>query len=314
MHILISSAYALHTQKGNSITAKRVAALLQSAGHQATAICTKTLPSCDIVIALHATKTLANSRQFKKANPSGQLIIYLTGTDLYKDQQQNSDDFYEALELADHLVVSQPASLDSIPNQFLEKSSVVPASVLLPALEDIDPPQQPSVSLVGHLRAVKNPFLLNKALQALPELALHAYALGGALDPEMGEVAKDFEREDTRYQWLEDVPYQKALSWIQQSTLMLNTSHSEGGSNAIAESVALGTPVLASKIEGNIGILGTDYSGYFEPDNAASLAQLIQRSLTDSDFLAQLQQQIDERQELFSPERELRAWLQLIQG
>ena len=137
MHILISSAYPLSSPKGNSITAKRIATLLKKSGHTAEAINTDMPPPADTMIALHATKTLAASKRFKVHSPKGKLIIYLTGTDLYKEQANNNPDFHEALVLADILVVGQRASLASIPAEFLEKSHFVPASVLLPPLKNV---------------------------------------------------------------------------------------------------------------------------------------------------------------------------------
>jgi len=40
----------------------------------------------------------------------------------------------------------------------------------------------------------------------------------------------------------------------------------------IIEALASGTPVLASRIDGNLGLLGDDYAGVFEPGEATGLA------------------------------------------
>ena len=265
------------------------------------------------MIALHATKTLAASKRFKVHSPKGKLIIYLTGTDLYKEQANNNPEFHEALVLADILVVGQRASLASIPAEFLEKSHFVPASVLLPPLKNVSPPPSPSLALTGHLRPVKNPFLMNLALKELTELKLDAFTLGAALDPNMLNDVEEWQQADSRFHWLDDVPYTEALSWIEQVDFTLNTSHNEGGSNAVAESIVLGTPVLASKIEGNVGMLGDDYLGYFEPNSASSLARLIRRATTDRSFHQKLLQQITSIQENFLPEKETAGWLKLLQ-
>jgi glycosyltransferase involved in cell wall biosynthesis len=313
VHILINSAYPLSSPKGNSITAKRIAKLLTQAGHAAQAINTDMPPPADAMISLHATKTLAASKRFKVHSPNAKLIIYLTGTDLYREQTNNNPEFQEALILADVLVVGQRASLASIPADFQDKSHFVPASVLLPSLKKVSPPPSPSLALIGHLRPVKNPFLMNIALVELVELKLDAFTLGAALEPSMLADAEAWQLADSRFHWLDDVPYTEALSWIEQVDFTLNTSHSEGGSNSVAESIVLGTPVLASKIEGNVGMLGDDYLGYFEPNNASSLARLIQRSITDHSFHKKLLQQIAELQENFLPEKEVAGWLKLLQ-
>ena len=46
-----------------------------------------------------------------------------------------------------------------------------------------------------------------------------------------------------------------------------------------------GTPVLASRIAGNVGMLGADYAGYFEPDDAEGLAALLQRCRDEAAIL-----------------------------
>ena len=312
MHILITSAYPLSSPKGNSITAKRISTLLSQAGHTADAINTDMPPPADVMIALHATKTLAASKRFKVESPNGKLIIYLTGTDLYREQANNNLEFTEALILADALVVGQNASLKSIPADYQSKSHFVPASVLLPPLKKVPPPPSPSLALIGHLRPVKNPFLINMALKELDALKLDVFTLGAALEPSMLANVKTWQLADPRFHWLDDIPYAETLSWIQQVDFTLNTSHSEGGSNAVAESIVLGTPVLASKIEGNIGMLGDDYLGYFEPNNPSSLVKLIRRSITNSSFHQTLLQQITELQKNFLPEKEIEAWLKLL--
>jgi glycosyltransferase involved in cell wall biosynthesis len=312
VHILVSSAYPLSSPKGNSITAKRIASLLSSAGHIAEAINTDMPPAADVMIALHATKALAASRRFKTQSPNSKLIIYLTGTDLYKDQPTNNPEFFEALSLADTLVISQPASLDSIPNCYKAKTSLVPASVLLPAVQHVSPPPSPSIALVGHLRPVKNPFLMNQALAQLSALDVHAYTLGAALEPNMINEVNRWQKEDSRFKWLDDVAHAKTLSWMSQVNFTLNTSHSEGGSNAVTESIMLGTPVLASSIEGNVGLLGRNYLGYFEPGCSEELAKLINRALTDQDFSNDLALQIKELQPRFSAQKETDGWLSII--
>ncbi|MFC4992608.1 glycosyltransferase [Rubritalea tangerina] len=312
MHIIVSSAYPLSSPKGNTVTAKRITDLLYMGGHTAEAINSDMPPSADAMIALHATKTLDSSKYFKAQYPKSKLIIYLTGTDLYQDQPNRRQEFYDALNLADALVISQESSLNSVPGPFRSKTFCVHPSVFLPEESTVPAPPKPSFALVGHLRPVKNPFLLNRALDIIRSVELHAYTLGSALDPDMVKAALEWQYHDPRFKWLYNVPYPQALSWMRQVDFTLNTSHSEGGSNAVAESIALGTPVLASRIEGNVGLLGDDYEGYFEPDNAASLAKLIDRAIHDSSFSDTLHAQIESLQPKFHPDQEIDAWLKIL--
>jgi glycosyltransferase involved in cell wall biosynthesis len=86
----------------------------------------------------------------------------------------------------------------------------------------------------------------------------------------------------------------------------------EGGAHVILEAVQSGTPVLASQIDGNVGMLGADYSGYFELGNDAQLAALVQRCAAQPAFLARLQSQCAQRAPLFAPQNEKRLVLNLL--
>ncbi len=44
--------------------------------------------------------------------------------------------------------------------------------------------------------------------------------------------------------------------------LLVQSSVMEGGANAVAEALAAGVPVIASRIAGNVGMLGENYPGY----------------------------------------------------
>ena len=80
----------------------------------------------------------------------------------------------------------------------------------------------------------------------------------------------------------------------------------------IVEAVTSGTPVIASRISGNVGMLGAGYSGYFEPGDAPGLARLLQRALRDPAWLARLREQCAARRPLFRPAVEARAVRSLV--
>ena len=62
----------------------------------------------------------------------------------------------------------------------------------------------------------------------------------------------------------------------------------EGGANVVVEAITSGTPVIASRISGNLGMLGDDYPGYFAVGDAADLATVVERACRDRAFLASL--------------------------
>jgi glycosyltransferase involved in cell wall biosynthesis len=80
----------------------------------------------------------------------------------------------------------------------------------------------------------------------------------------------------------------------------------------VLEAALSGTAALASRIAGNLGMLGRAYAGYFELGDAAGLAALIERARDDAGFLALLQQQTADRAPLFEPGEERRRLLHLL--
>ena len=80
----------------------------------------------------------------------------------------------------------------------------------------------------------------------------------------------------------------------------------------ISEAVVAGVPVLASRIDGSVGLLGRDYPGYFPVGDTAALARLLARIEAEPRFLARLRAAVARRRDLFSPERELAAWKALL--
>jgi glycosyltransferase involved in cell wall biosynthesis len=89
-----------------------------------------------------------------------------------------------------------------------------------------------------------------------------------------------------RYLWRGDRPRADVRRLLGRARAMVLSSLSEGGANVISEAVAAGVPVLASRIDGSVGLLGRDYPGYFPVGDTGALARLLHRIETDPDFLA----------------------------
>jgi hypothetical protein len=86
----------------------------------------------------------------------------------------------------------------------------------------------------------------------------------------------------------------------------------EGGAHVVMEAVRSCTPVLASRIPGNIGMLGSDYAGYFDWGHADQLVALLKRCHNDAAFYAHLQTQCAVRAPLFAAETEREKLRQLV--
>jgi glycosyltransferase involved in cell wall biosynthesis len=70
------------------------------------------------------------------------------------------------------------------------------------------------------------------------------------------------------------------------------------------EAVRNGTPVLASRIPGNVGMLGDDYPGYFPAGDPAALSALLARCREDASMLPRLNLACAARSPLFDASRE----------
>ena len=94
--------------------------------------------------------------------------------------------------------------------------------------------------------------------------------------------------------------------------MLVHPSRMEGGAHVVIEAVTSGTPVLASRIDGNVGLLGPDYAGYFDPGDDRALAAALVRLRDEPAMLAALSAQATARAPLFAPEAERAALLRIV--
>lgn len=264
----------------------------------------------DLLIALHARRSAAALAAYKAAWPTRPALLLLTGTDLYRDIASDAA-AQQALRQADALVLLQPAGLAELPAALRGKASVIyqSAATLAPAA----PARRwRDIALVGHLREEKDPATFMRAAALLRSPQARLLHIGGALDAELGRLARQTMLEQPRYRWLGALPHAATRQRLKRCHLMALTSRMEGGANVIIEALTCGVPVLASDIGGNRGMLGEDYAGYFPAGDAAALARLIERSIAEPAYYAQLQSQCAARAALFAPAAEQAALLQLV--
>jgi glycosyltransferase involved in cell wall biosynthesis len=114
-------------------------------------------------------------------------------------------------------------------------------------------------------------------------------------------------KRDPRYRWIGGRTHAQALGWIARSDLLVVSSVMEGGANVISEAARIGTPVLASHMPGNVGMLGRGYPGYFPLFDEKALGRLIERSMQDLKFAQSLKRALAQRRGLFSPAAERKA-------
>jgi putative glycosyltransferase (TIGR04348 family) len=309
--ILIATPYAADANNGNWRTAARWARLLrkrfrvivQSGGGGDLDV--------DALVALHARRSHAVIRSWRDRFPHRPLAVALTGTDLYRDLPDDPD-ARDSLTLADRLIVLQADAVNALPPAHRGKARVVYQSAhrLAPALK---PPARLDCVMVGHLRAEKDPGTGWGAWAHLPpDAPIRLDVIGGALDERLEQAARAAERQDRRVRWLGERPHAWTRQVIKRAHLLVVPSRMEGGANVIVEAVTAGTPVLASRVSGNIGMLGEDYAGYFPVGDPSALARLLSYCLEDPRAYAQLQRQCRRRLPWFQPERERAALTRVL--
>lgn len=316
------------SRQGNRITALRWQRLLTELGHSVR------LSSelgkrgrCDVLIALHARKSFPAIAAFKSHHPGRPLIVALTGTDLYDDLPRGDAEVASSLYFADRLVVLQPRAIERLPLPYRSKATAILQSVRpIPALppnpvwrkflRGIKPAQRQevfAVAVLGHLRDVKDPLRTAEAVRDLPrESHVQVVHLGAATSPEWEKAARAEMKRNPRYHWLGDAPHGQALQVLRRCRLLAVTSRLEGGANVVMEALALGVPVLSTRIDGSVGILGKEYPGYFPTGDTAALRELLQRCEEDVAFYEKLRDQVRRLHDLTLPERESEAWRQVL--
>ena len=314
MRIAIITPAPPGSNYGNRVTALRWAKILRQLGHQVSIAEKYDEQAFDLLIALHARRSSPSINRWRGKNPNAPLIVALTGTDLYRDIRSNAR-AQESLKLADKIVVLQPQALKELTSVLRKKARVIYQSVeTKPVRTGVGLPGRAfDVCVIGHLRPVKDPFraaLASRLLAASSQIRIRQ--IGKAMTKPMSGWALREMKINPRYRWLGELPRGRALRVLADSDLFVISSKMEGGANVLSETIVAAVPVLASRIDGNLGILGRDYPGLFRAGDTRQLAQLMKRAETDPKFLDELKRRVGKLAPLFDPVREENAWSRLL--
>ncbi len=314
-NIVIVSPALSDANNGNWQTAKRWATLLNS--HYRTRI-VKTWPdslaqSDDILLALHARRSASAVAAWQAQRGSSQLVVVLTGTDLYRDIHTDTH-AKRSLDSAARLIVLQHLGIKELPIQHQGKTHVVLQSTTSRATLPKTAKRLRAV-MVGHLRDEKLPqtlFAAARLLRAREDIFIEH--IGAGLDEALTQQALATTADCVNYTWLGALKHPQTRQKIQRAHILVHASKMEGGAHVVMEAVCSGTPVIASDIAGNVGMLGDDYHGYFPVGDARTLALLLERCKDEQAFIDSLRAQCALRAPLFAPQAELNALLQVIQS
>jgi putative glycosyltransferase (TIGR04348 family) len=311
MRIAIVTPARRGSHAGNRVTALRWAAHLRALGHRVAVREAWCGEDADLLVALHATKSHPSVLRFREARPGVPLVVALAGTDLYQDLP-GSPEARLSLELATRVTVLQPLGVLRLPAAARPKARAIFQSAR-PAPAAPAPAGVVRACVLAHIRAVKDAFLAAEAARRLPHASrVEVLHLGAALDEGAAARARSEMARSPRYRWVGARPRREALATVAGSALLVVTSRSEGGSNALSEAVASGVAVLSTRNEGSVGLLGPDHPGLFPVGDAAALAALLERAETEPAFLGELRAAGEPLRPLVDPAREREAWRALL--
>ncbi|MCB2020978.1 MAG: TIGR04348 family glycosyltransferase [Burkholderiaceae bacterium] len=308
---LVTPALA-DANNGNWQTARRWARML---GHDYRVHLSSAWAKGDeaLMIALHARRSAASVAAWHAAHPQRPLVLVLTGTDLYRDIDSDAA-AQRSLALADRLVVLNELGLERLAQELRSKAVVCLQSA--PARQPLPKTARHLRALmVGHLREEKSPATyFDAALRLAPRTDIVLDHIGAGLDAALADRARKLAARLPSYRWLGARPHAETRRRIQAAHVLVHPSRMEGGAQVVIEAVVSATPVIASRIDGNVGLLGADYRGYFDWGDAEGLATLLERLRDAPAMLAALTAQCALRAALFSPEAERRTLLDIVSG
>ncbi len=319
MKVQAFSPFSLDTIGGNVVTLMRVREELARRGHRMAISPVSPETTLDDVRSVvgeskpglvhfyHAYKT----GRFLPAFPEIPTVVTLSGTDVAHDigDAEKRPVVKAAMDGAGAVItynVSHAARIRTLFPEVAGKISVLPKGVTL-GTEPFDPGIEGFLFfLPGGIRPVKNNLF---AVGAVGE-DTHLLFAGPILDEEYGIRFTEQISGRERVHHHERIPHEAMGSAYARADVVLNTSLSEGISNALVEAMTAGRPILAADVPGNRDLLETGVTGilYHGEEDFRAQARRLQED-------AGLREALGEgarahARETFSTEREVDALLE----
>lgn len=301
------------SRAGNRASASRWAAILRRLGHRVKVSTDYHGEPADLMVGLHAWRSADAIARFAAAYPDRPLVVVLTGTDAYGFIHSQRETTLGSLDAADHIVGLHALVGNVLPERLRGKLHVIVQSAR--PLRHRQPARRSfRVCFAGHLREEKDPLRPALAARDLPaDSRIRVDAYGGAHTEDWAAAAKEEARVNPRYRWHGEISHAELRRIYSRSHLLVLPSVMEGGANVISEAVMAGLPVIASDIEGSVGLLGEDYPGYYPVQDTDVLRERLVRAESDSGYYAELVAACAARRHLFTPEQEQAGWEKLLE-
>lgn len=288
--------------------------MLAAAGHRVRLLGAWNGERLDVLVVLHARKSVTSALAYRRAHPHGRLVVVLTGTDVYGHLERSARAM-RALDAADAIVTLQALAAKRLVAVHRRKCvAIVQSAPRTHAAKRRRRDGVLKVAVLGHLRREKDPLRAARALRELRGVRIEVVQAGAALTPAYARAAQRLAAREPRYRWLGDLTHAGALRLLAQTDVLVLSSRMEGGANILSEAIATGTAVLASQIDGNVGILGPAYPGYFRVGDTRGCAALLRRCHDQPAFLRELRARVRAKRALVRPEREQALLLGVVGG
>lgn len=246
----------------------------------------------DLVHALHARRGGACAAPLARSL-GVPYVITLTGTDATHDvgQPEHAAVTRGVIEGADALIALRATQLEELARAGVAvppRAVVVPQGIALGAAPfdlraHIGVGSTALLALLpGGLRPVKAQHVALAALEAVrrPGLDLHLVLAGPVLDPEYAELLRARAGGACDVHFVGALPHDVMGAAMSAADLVLNTSESEGESNAILEAQWAGRAVVARRNRGNAALVTHGVDGWLF-DTPEELAALLTRLVGD---------------------------------
>jgi len=314
MHIGIITPAATKSLNGNRATANRWADFLREIGHQVSISVEWDGTAYDLMIALHAWRSAESLASFKKKHPELPLVLAMTGTDLYRFIKSHPQPTLASIRSADRLVTLHRLATRVLPADAHHKVHVIHQSAVPLSGSIKRSVKYFDICVAGHLREEKDSMRVAYAVRDLPQDSrIRVLHFGKAHNDEWAAYAQEEMNINPRYHWYGEVPHWRVRQAYGSCHLMVLPSVMEGGANVISEATVAGLPVIASDIDGSIGLLGDDYAGYYPVQDTKALQQLLLKAEAEPAYVKKLEQQCKHKAGLFTREAERQGWADLLQ-
>ena len=294
MKILLLTPY-LHSNRGNSTTAKRMASGLKQNGVDVTVFAYEEdawnedieaeSANCNLIHIIHFYRfsKWAKKTNFRLNKP---YIMTNGGTDVNLDLYNlgNRAEMLEILQNAGAITVFTDDAKEKLCHAYREmglRIEVIKQSVWFPiSKEDANGlnvvPGEPAILLPSGLREVKDIFFLMEEMVYLQKRypKLQFLIAGMVLDENIYETLKQYIEKYNWIHFLENVPLEKMVLLYRWAGIVLNTSISEGQSSSILEAMQMGCVVLARNNPGNASIIEDGINGYLFHDGKEFLNKI----------------------------------------